>query len=181
MYGGKPNKLPGPGATWPASPPRRLPSFLSQRSWEPYPPGHVAAPQPSAPGQNHAGRPGTCASRILLSLTGVPAKMGSRTDSTTPAPIILRRRHRLQGSLIEGQHRPHGPRDTTGEGVNRCPLPCRNDGCPCAPSITPAGVTRHPLSGLGMPPLSGHAVLWAEATQERHKVALQIRDVDPVG
>ena len=52
---------------------------------------------------------------------------------------------------------------------------------PAHHSVTPAGVTGHPLSGLGKPPLSGRAVLRAEATQERHKVALQIRGVDPGG
>ena len=48
-------------------------------------------------------------------------------------------------------------------------------------SITPAGVTGHPLSDLNKAPLSGHAVLRAGATQERHKVALQMRGVDPGG
>ena len=32
-----------------------LPSLLSQRTWEPDLPGHMAAPRPSASGQSHAG------------------------------------------------------------------------------------------------------------------------------
>ena len=48
-------------------------------------------------------------------------------------------------------------------------------------SIAPAGVTGHPLSNLGKAPLSWRVILRARAPQERHKVALQIKDVDPGG
>ena len=165
----------------PATPTGRLPLFISKRSREPDLPGHMKVPRPSASGQSHAGQPGSCAPRMPPTLTGVPAKTGPRTGSTTPALLILRCRHRLQGSLTEGQRRPCRPRDARGEGVNGRLLPHCNDGCPCAPFLYVSGSDWTPLSGLGKAPLTERAILRTGATRERRKVALQIGDADPGG
>ena len=47
--------------------------------------------------------------------------------------------------------------------------------------ITPASVTGRPRSDLGNAPLTGCAALLAEATQGRHEVAPQIRNVGQDG
>ena len=47
--------------------------------------------------------------------------------------------------------------------------------------ITPASVTGHPQPDLDKAPLTGRAVSLAGATQGRHEVALQIRDIGPGG
>jgi len=47
--------------------------------------------------------------------------------------------------------------------------------------ITPASVTGRPRPGLGKTPLTGRAVPLAGATQERHEIALQIRNAGSGG
>jgi hypothetical protein len=134
----------------------QLPSFMSQHGRRTDLPGHVEVPRPSALGQSRTRRPRPCAPRLPPRTMGVPVKPGPRTGSTMPIPLLARREHGLQGSLIEEQCLPCGSRDTTGEGVNECR--------PCAVmmvisahhSITPASVigwscltsVRHPSPGV---------------------------------
>ena len=108
-------------------------------------------------------------------------KPSPRTGSTTSAPHIARRKHRLQGSLTKGQRLLCGLRDTTGEGVNGHRLPCRNDGRPCAPLYYSSERDRTALPGLGKAPLTGRAVLQPGATRGGREVALQISSVGTGG
>ena len=111
----------------------------------------------------------------------MPDKPGPRTGSTTPIPLIAWRERGLQGSLTEGERLPCGPRDVTGEGVNKRRLPRCNDGCSYAPLHYAGKCDRTALPDLDKAPLTGHVVPLAGATQGRQGEALQTRDVGPGG
>ena len=113
-------------------------------------------------------------SKIAARTPGVPVKSGPRTGSTMPAPLITRRKHRLQGSLTRGQRLPCGPRDATGEGVNEHRLPRRNDSLPCAPLHYASRCDRTTPPDRGRAPLSGRAILQTEATPEGRAPALRM-------